>query len=218
MKNVRIWFKKDKECRYISHLDLNRCVLRAFHKSRLPIWHTEGFNPHPFVTFPLPLSLGFRGVKECMDVKLLEEVPYDEIISKLNQCLPNGVEVYAVSEPVMKPGKIEYALFDMNITCDTISVDELFDIVNRLFAMDEIFIDKKSKSGIKEVDLKENFCKYTITNESDCVKVNILLPAGSTTNVNPSLILKALEKYFEIEAYGDITRLDVYNQEVIAFE
>ncbi|MBQ2357606.1 MAG: DUF2344 domain-containing protein, partial [Ruminococcus sp.] len=45
MKNVRIWFKKDFECRYISHLDLNRTMLRALHKSRIPIWHTEGFNP-----------------------------------------------------------------------------------------------------------------------------------------------------------------------------
>ena len=45
-------------------------MLRALHKSKIPIWHTEGFNPHPFATFPLPLSLGFRGVNECMDVKL----------------------------------------------------------------------------------------------------------------------------------------------------
>ena len=73
MKNVRIWFKKDFECRYISHLDLNRCMLRALHKSKIPVWHTEGFNPHPFATFPLPLSLGFRGVNECMDIKLEED-------------------------------------------------------------------------------------------------------------------------------------------------
>ena len=87
MKNVRIWFKKDYECRYISHLDLNRCMLRALHKSKLPIWHTEGFNPHPFVTFPLPLSLGFRGTNECMDVKLEDDnYSYEEIITKLNNC------------------------------------------------------------------------------------------------------------------------------------
>ena len=67
MKPVRIWFTKDNECKYISHLDLNRVVMRALHKSKLNIWHTEGFNPHPFVTFALPLSLGFKGVKETMD-------------------------------------------------------------------------------------------------------------------------------------------------------
>ena len=91
MKNVRIWFKKDGECRYISHLDLNRTMLRALHKSKLPIWHTEGFNPHPFATFPLPLSLGFRGVNECMDVKLEDDNYSFKEIPKNTQVSYGGV-------------------------------------------------------------------------------------------------------------------------------
>ena len=119
LKSVRIWFKKDFECRYISHLDLNRCMLRALHKSKIPIWHTEGFNPHPFATFPLPLSLGFRGVNECMDVKLEDEsFPFEEIISRLNGCLPRGLRVFDVTEPVMKAGKIAFASFTIKISCD----------------------------------------------------------------------------------------------------
>ncbi|MBQ2487301.1 MAG: DUF2344 domain-containing protein, partial [Ruminococcus sp.] len=103
MKNVRIWFKKDFECRYISHLDLNRTMLRALHKSKIPIWHTEGFNPHPFATFPLPLSLGFRGVNECMDVRLEdEEFSFEEIKNRLNACLPRGLRVFDVTEAIMK--------------------------------------------------------------------------------------------------------------------
>ena len=99
MKNIRIWFKKDGACRYISHLDLNRVMLRALHKSKIPIWHTEGFNPHPFATFPLPLSLGFRGVNECMDVKLEdEEFSFKEIIDRLNDCLPPGIRIFDVTE------------------------------------------------------------------------------------------------------------------------
>lgn len=85
-------------------------MLRALHKSKIPIWHTEGFNPHPFATFPLPLSLGFRGVNECMDVKLEDEsFPFEEIISRLNGCLPRGLRVFDVTEPVMKAGKIAFA-------------------------------------------------------------------------------------------------------------
>lgn len=219
MKNVRVWFEKDNECRFISHLDLNRCMLRALHKSKVPIWHTEGFNPHPFVTFALPLSLGFHGKKETMDMKLLEEdFPFGEIISRLNSCLPAGIKVYQVTEPKMKPGKIKYAAFQMKLTCETIAADSLYETVNKLFAMDTILIDKKSKSGIKEVDLKPNFHTYKITHQQDFVQVDIILPAGSTNNVNPSLILKALKKYYQLEVYGDITRTDVFNEEEQPFE
>ena len=65
MKSTRIWFHKFGTAKYISHLDLNRCVARAFHKAKLPMWYTEGFNPHAFVTFALPLSLG---VEENMNL------------------------------------------------------------------------------------------------------------------------------------------------------
>ena len=106
MKSVRVWYKKDGAARYISHLDVNRVMTRALQHSKLPIWHTEGFNPHPFITFALPLSLGFRGVKESMDMRLLEEVPERELISKLNQGLPQGIEVYKVTEPVMSRVKL----------------------------------------------------------------------------------------------------------------
>ena len=47
-KDVRVWFSKTGTARYISHLDLNRCMSRAFHKAKLPLWYTEGFNPHVF--------------------------------------------------------------------------------------------------------------------------------------------------------------------------
>ena len=73
MRNVRVWFKKEGTAKYISHLDLNRNMLRIIHMAKLPIWYTEGFNPHPFITFALPLSLGFSGLRESMDFKLLDD-------------------------------------------------------------------------------------------------------------------------------------------------
>ena len=111
MRNVRIWFKKNNECRYISHLDLNRVMLRALHKSRIPIWFTEGYNIHPYATFPLPLSLGFRGEKECMDIRLIEDYDFGRIKTDLNACLPDGIRIYDVTEPVMKAKEITFASF-----------------------------------------------------------------------------------------------------------
>ena len=89
MKNVRIWFKKDFECRYISHLDLNRCMLRALHKSKIPIWHTEGFNPHIYLTFALPLSLGYESEFETMDFRLTKDMDFEEVLEKLDVKSPD---------------------------------------------------------------------------------------------------------------------------------
>ena len=149
LKNIRIWFKKDFECRYISHLDLNRTMLRALHKSRIPIWHTEGFNPHPFATFPLPLSLGFRGINECMDVKLEDDdYPFEDIIEKLNSCLPRGIRVFSVTEAVMKAGKIAFASFCIRLSLDKKPSSLICAQLRELLGRNEILIEKRSKKGM----------------------------------------------------------------------
>ena len=218
MRNVRIWFVKDFECRYISHLDLNRTMLRALHKSKLPIWHTEGFNPHPFATFPLPLSLGFRGVNECMDVKLEDDnYSFKEIPKKLNDCLPRGIRVFDVTEAVMKAGKIAFASFTMLVSIENKPSGLVCKQLKELLSLDKIEIEKRSKKGMKTVDIKPGVKKYAVTELFDCAKLDIILSAGSSDNVNPNLIIAALEKRTGEEYEVDITRNDLYNADMEVF-
>ena len=218
MKNVRIWFKKDLECRYISHLDLNRTMLRALHKSRIPIWHTEGFNPHPFATFPLPLSLGFRGINECMDVKLEDDnYSFKEIILKLNACLPMGIRVFDVTEVIMKAGKVAYASFTIRISEASTPSSAICADLRKLFSKDTIEVEKKSKRGMKTVDIKQGIKSFEIKEMLDCAVLEIVLSAGSSDNVNPNLIITALEAETGLEYELDITRNDLYNSEMELF-
>lgn len=220
LKTVRIWFTKDDECKYISHLDLNRVVMRALHKSRLNIWHTEGFNPHPFVTFALPLSLGFKGVKENMDIRLMDDqYNKEEIITSLNSCLPQGIRVYDVTDPVMKAGKIDKALFEIVIRSDKDNVDKLYSNFNSLFDRDQILVMKKTKKKVlKELDIKPYILKHKVADYNGYIKCRVLLPAGSTTNINPTLIIKAYNEIFSDDVFYQITRLDVFDKEGNSFK
>ena len=219
MKNVRVWFKKDDACRYISHLDLNRVMIRAIQKSRLPVWHTEGFNVHPYITFSLPLSLGFRGERESMDMRILDDnLKLDVIKDELNKCLPNGISVFDVTEPKQKPGAINTAKFKMRLSCDDISVEELYTNLQNLLNADEIFVDKKTKKGIKKIDIKEYFKDAKHYDTDHDIVVRVILPAGSTTNINPTLLINALNEKYGIEVYYDITRVDVFDSEGKFFE
>ena len=218
LKNIRIWFKKDFECRYISHLDLNRTMLRALHKSRIPIWHTEGFNPHPFATFPLPLSLGFRGINECMDVKLEDDdYPFEDIIEKLNSCLPRGIRVFSVTEAVMKAGKIAFASFCIRLSLDKKPSSLICAQLRELLGRNEILIEKRSKKGMKTVDIKPAVKKAEITEKFDFAQRDVMLSAGSSDNVNPNLLITALEQATGEEYEADVTRVDLYNAEAQPF-
>ena len=76
---VRLFFSKTGRAKYISALDLITCFQRAIRRTDIPVWHTQGFNPHTYVNVNLPLSLGSEGTNESMDIKLTEQMSFDLI-------------------------------------------------------------------------------------------------------------------------------------------
>ena len=62
MQEIRLRFSKTDQAKYISHLDTNRVFSRAFARAKIDLWFTEGFNPHPYMSFSLPLSLGVESL------------------------------------------------------------------------------------------------------------------------------------------------------------
>lgn len=193
-------------------------MLRALHKSKLPVWHTEGFNPHPFATFPLPLSLGFRGENECMDVKLeIDNYSFEEIILKLNECLPRGIRVFNVTEPVMKAGKIAFAEFSIQIESEHSNSTIVAEKLKQFLSLEKIEVEKKSKKGIKTVDIKQGIKQFEIEEKFDFVILNIILSAGSSNNVNPNLLTDAFAKFSGLDFDTDISRIDLYNSEMELF-
>jgi radical SAM-linked protein len=55
MHAVRIWYKKYGTAKFISHLDLYRCLCRAVRRAGIPLWYTEGFNPRPYLNILMAL-------------------------------------------------------------------------------------------------------------------------------------------------------------------
>ena len=127
MENIRIKFSKTGNAKYISHLDLNRFFQRAFKRSGLPIWITEGFNPHIYLHFLLPLSLGTESITEFVDCKITEEVEYEEIKERLNNVLPQGFSVLSVSAPIEKADKITFCKYEISFPeTDKKTLEEFF--------------------------------------------------------------------------------------------
>ncbi|MFH1384890.1 MAG: TIGR03936 family radical SAM-associated protein, partial [Candidatus Omnitrophota bacterium] len=48
---IDIEFSKQKELIYISHLDVVRLFMRTFRRADLPLVYTQGYNPHPKISF-----------------------------------------------------------------------------------------------------------------------------------------------------------------------
>lgn len=217
MKNVRIWYRKAGTAKYMSHLDLVRVMGRVFHRAGIPLWYTEGFNPHPFMTFALPLSLGTVGLRETMDIKLEQELSKEAIIEAMNPCMPDGITVFDVTEPVMKPGDIAFGKYLISLCCQEVEPEKLLETVQSQLNKKELIIEKRSKKGVRLFDLKPAIQQAELSQEDGEVLLRTVLPAGSTLNVNPSLLIEAFCLYTKLPIEAQITREGILNQEMKDF-
>ena len=125
--DIRAFYRKEGRAKYISHLDLYRTVQRAFQRSKLPIWFTLGFNPHIYLTYALPLALGYEGVRESFDFRLTEDLPLEEAAARLNAAMPEGIVITELAPPVRKADDIEKADYTLEFSMKELSPEELAD-------------------------------------------------------------------------------------------
>lgn len=109
MREVRLRFSKTGRLKYISHLDINRAMSRALKRAGIPLWYTEGFNPHPYMSFSLPLSLGVESLCESVDLRIIGEITNKEIKDRLNSVLPEDLKIVDVYDDFRDNSEIVYS-------------------------------------------------------------------------------------------------------------
>ena len=213
MRSVRIFFQKNDRMKYISHLDMNRFMSRALRLSGIPIWYTEGFHPHPYLTFLLPLSLGFESDYEMMDIRVLDDnFGNENVRAALQPVLPEYIKIFKVAEAQQKPGKIAYSSY--RIDFKDLS-DKLYQKLGDFLKQEEILTQKVGKKGkVKELNLAEKITDCKLTKNGESATLYLTLPAGGADNVNPTLLLKA---FGELPFYR-IRRTAVLDAEKNLFE
>jgi radical SAM-linked protein len=93
MYRVSFSFSKTGLMRYISHLDLMRLFMRAMRRADFPLKMTEGFSPHPKLSFKRALKLGLESQQEEASVVLRFPVEPADFKNRLQKQLPEGINL-----------------------------------------------------------------------------------------------------------------------------
>ena len=218
MKQYRVYFEKKSEAIYISHLDLQRVVIRALKKSRIPAKYSEGYNPHIYVAFALPLSLGQGSVCESFDFKCNLPISVESSMLALNSALPSGITVTNIKEATTGFSSIisaDYSIFygetDKSVVADALSRFQLLPKA--------IVLKKNKKNTFTEIDLKEYIENINVMHDEECVSFSLNLPAGNLLTINPMLFCEFLEQEYDIpRTDAFITRTRIYCKDGNFFE
>ncbi len=92
----RIRFRKSGDLRLVSHHDLMHCFERMLRRADLPIRSTQGFHPHPCMTFALSLALGIIGGAEVVELEFTSALSAEEVRARLARQAPPGLDILNV--------------------------------------------------------------------------------------------------------------------------
>ena len=195
MYDLRLFLSKKGRIKFVSHLDMFRMMQRTVRRADIPLWYTEGFNPHPYISFLLALSLGVESEGEPVDIRIVGDMSPEEVKERLNACLPEGLRVEAAAVPFNKSGEITYGEYYCLFDKAEVTEAELYTALTS----GELSCEKSGKQGkkkvIKTVNVSEHIKSFSLSDAGEDVRLDIVLPAGSTFNLNPIQLATAVSSY-----------------------
>jgi radical SAM-linked protein len=211
-------FSKTGRAIYISHLDLMAMMQRVFSRADCPLKYSEGFNPRPQISIALPLSVGCASLCEIMDFQLVNEVDITSLRERLNAKMPEGVEVLEIYEPTRKNAELKWLAIEGIFEYDERKVDIMQKELEVFFARESIVVEKKTKRGFGEVDLRPSIREIAFSKEGEAVKLSAVISAQNPT-LNPELLCAALRALAPAIApdFAKFTRIETYDEKMNVF-
>ena len=161
-------FSKTGNMIYISHLDLMRLFLRVLRMTGLRPAYSQGFNPHPKMSFALPLTLGILSVAELLEFEVESVKDIENSIISINERLPEGIKIKAwckKPEQLNKPLASYVSAAVYEFMCD--GIDETTQKLESFFANKSVTIQKfnKKKGIYVEKDVRSQMLEYRIVKD-----------------------------------------------------
>ncbi|MBQ4630442.1 MAG: DUF2344 domain-containing protein [Clostridia bacterium] len=188
----RITYTKGDSVKYISHLDFLRCVNRSFKRAKIPVKYSQGFNPHILLNIGLPCPVGVSSECEMLDIELKCEMDPALIVKNLDGAMPSGIKILSAERKTNHPDffAIEFAEYDISFSSD-------IEFDTNAFAHEEcVMIEKKSKRGMKEVNIKEFVKEMKLESLGDKkYALKCIISAGNKLNLKPDLLVSSIASY-----------------------
>jgi len=159
-RRLRLRFTKAGKIRFTSHRDVARMWERALRRSRLPLAYSQGFVPHPLVSFGLALPTGCESLGEYLDLRLERagpgETPLERLPEALSALLPEGIDVEAAALIGDAEGSLQQEVGSCDWELEVLGVpgEELAERVDTMLASPTLTIRRERKGRPSEDDIR----------------------------------------------------------------
>ena len=191
-----IKFKLSGSLRFLSHAETLKVFQRACVRAGIKIQYSQGFNPRPKLSLPLPRSVGVETDEDLLCLRVARDPNESRIKARLSEQLPNSLSIVDCrlsivngKSPIPKPCQATYLI---TVRQEYIN-DELKTRIRRLLASESLNLQRRigtKNSKFKNVDVRP-FLKSIEFDNNRGIVVECKISSAGTIRVEE--ILKLLE-------------------------
>ncbi|AHF07916.1 TIGR03936 family radical SAM-associated protein [Desulfitobacterium metallireducens] len=194
---VRIAFTKVEEAKYIAHLDLARVFERSLRRAGIRMAYSEGFNPHPKISFGSALAVGVEGEREYLDIEVAQDLRLKEILGRLQEQLPTGIRL--LEGQIISLGTkalmavLNAASYRITVAMGLpVTEERLQEAIDSWLARNEIQYLRFSKKGQVEKDIRPWVKQLEGHIEGDEAIFELEVEVGNQGSVRPEEVIGSL--------------------------
>ncbi len=195
-ERLRVRFSKLGKVRFLGHRDLARVWERTIRRAQLDVAYSEGFSPHPRLSFGLALSTGYESLGEYLDIEVWT-VPDDlaALPGRLSSLLPEGIDAALAQLVDRSEPSLQQAVTSCSWQIDIpdVAPDALAEVVERALAAPELVHERERKGQVVVDDLRPQILALSVEGPVDD-GARLLAELGTQPRtLRPAELLAALD-------------------------
>jgi radical SAM-linked protein len=154
VQKLRLRYTKRGRLRFTSHRDIARTFERALRRAGVPMAYSQGFSPHPKVSWVGAAPTGVASEAEYVEVSVVEQVDPEALKIALDEALPPGIDVVDIVEAHGGNLTERIDASEWRIELDGVEPDELAKAVSAFLAAEVVEVERLTKNGTKTLDVR----------------------------------------------------------------
>ncbi|WP_316348947.1 TIGR03960 family B12-binding radical SAM protein [Desulfuromonas acetoxidans] len=153
---VRLCLHKTDQARFVSHLEFMTVIQRALRRINAPVRFSQGFHPHPRLSFPDALPTGVESISEVVDIELFQPIDTKQFGQQLAAELPSGFAVTSVETVhwrMPSPGSCIVAS-DYRVPLDETVRQRVHEQIDPFLDADHVIVQRNKGNKVVEMDIR----------------------------------------------------------------